>query len=135
NGTLNYPLVFMAFFVAISGLGLDTFITRQLLEAPSNRKTILGTAWGMRLISGLLLIPIILGAYLFLESILTQAPAAPLEYIAIASLIGVFQSIHIIDNYFQAQAQGKSIMWVQIGANLLSTFIKGFLILVKAPLV
>lgn len=135
NGILNYPLVFMTFFVAISGLGLDTFVTRQLLTDPANRRNILGTAWGMRILSGLIMIPLIFGTYFILQSFLAHPPAAPVEYIAIASLICVFQSVHIIDNYFQAQAQGKSIMWVQVGANLLSTLIKAALILTKAPLV
>ncbi len=134
-GMLNYPLVLITFFMAISALGMDSFVTRQLLQDPAQKHRILGTAFGLRLAAGIAVIPLIFGVYFAIVHLASQPPAAPLSFIAIVSLICIFQSIHIIDNYFQSRAEGKFIMWVHIGGNLLSAAIKLVLILVHAPLI
>lgn len=134
-GMLNYPLVLVAFFVAIAALGMDSFVTRQLLLEPTRQPQILGTAFRLRLLAGAAVLPLIYLTYLLIEHFADQAPAAPLQYVGIVSLICVFQSVHIIDNYFQARTEGKFIMYVQIGANLLSAAIKLVLIGLQAPLV
>lgn len=135
HGILSYPLVLTTFFVAISALGMDSFVTRQLLQQPDKQHTILGTAFRLRWVAGLAVLPLIYLTYILIEAFATQAPAAPLEYVAIASLICVFQSVNIIDNYFQSRTEGKYIMFVQVGGNLLSAAIKLMLILFQAPLV
>src|SRR5690606_16369866 len=43
NGVLNYPLVLVTFFMAACTLGMDSFVTRQLLRHPKDQYTILGT--------------------------------------------------------------------------------------------
>lgn len=135
NGILSYPLVLITFFVAISSLGMDTFVTRQLLQQPDRQHTILGTAFRLRWLAGLAVLPLIYLTYIFIEIFAVQAPAAPLKYVAIVSLICIFQSVNIIDNYFQSRTAGKYIMFVQVGGNLLSAAIKLILILIQAPLV
>ncbi len=134
-GTLNYPLVLVTFFVAAAALGMDSFITRQLLVAPEKHHTILGTAFRLRWIAGLISIPLIFLTYEIIVAFTSHAPAAPRSYVGIVGLIAIFQSVQIIDNYFQAKTQGKYIMYVQIGANLLSTLIKFILIWIEAPLI
>src|SRR3546814_11302476 len=49
NGELNYPLVLVSFFAAACALGMDSFVTRQLLQQPEKKNTILGTAFRLRL--------------------------------------------------------------------------------------
>src|SRR5690606_4011517 len=56
-GILNYPLVFISFFIAAAALGLDGFITRELLAQPQRKNVLLGTAFRMRLLAGLILVP------------------------------------------------------------------------------
>src|SRR5690606_26172417 len=135
NGILNYPLVLTTFFVAIAALGMDSFVTRQLLHQPGRQNVILGTAFRLRLVAGFAVLPLIYLTYILIGRFATQAPAAPLEYVGIASLICIFQSVNIIDNYFQARTEGKYIMYVQISGNLLSAGIKLLLILAQATLV
>src|SRR5690606_18590288 len=77
---------------------------------------------------------LIYATYKLIERFATEAPAAPLEYVGIVSLICVFQSINIIDNYFQSRTEGKYIMYVQVGANLVSAGVKLLLIVVGASL-
>ena len=135
NGVLNYPLVLVTFFVAISALGMDSFVTRQLLHQPKKQHAILGTAFRLRLIAGLAVLPLIYLTYELISMWATQSPAAPVEYVGIVSLICVFQSVNIIDNYFQARTEGKYIMYVQIGANVLSAGLKLLFIGMQAPLI
>lgn len=135
NGILNYPLVLVTFFIAIAALGMDSFVTRQLLQQPDKENTILGTAFRLRWLAGIAVLPLIYLTYFLIDTFAAQSPAAPLEYIAIVALICIFQSVNIIDNYFQSRAEGKFIMIVQIGGNLLSAVIKLLLILWQAPLV
>lgn len=134
NGILNYPLVLVSFFAAASGLGTDSFVVRQLLVHPQQHQTIMGSAFWLRLCAGFLAIPLIYITYGLLSRFAPQPPAAPLQYVAIVSLLCVSQSLNIIDSYFQSIAKGKYIMYVQVGANLLSAAMKLTLIIVGAPL-
>lgn len=135
HGILNYPLVFISFFVAIAALGMDSFVTRQLLAHPQQTPVILGSAIRCRLLAGLGVIPLIYGSYLGYVFFASDPPAAPASYILIVSLVCVFQSVHLLDSYFQAHAQGKWIMFIQVGANLSSALIKGIMIYLGAPLI
>lgn len=135
NGVLNYPLVLVTFFVAIAALGMDSMVTRQLLQQPDRQPTILGTAFRLRLVAGFAVLPLIYLTYKLIETFASRSPAAPFEYVGIVSLICIFQSVNIIDNYFQARTEGKYIMYVQIGGNLLSAVLKLLLILLQAPLI
>lgn len=131
NGLLNYPLVFVTFFIAAAALGLDGFVTRELLAAPANKNKLLGTAFRMRFIAGLIIIPLAAVVFLLFKG---NSSEIPLSYILIASCIGLAQSLNIIDSYFQSQVQGKYVMMVQVAANLLSASIKLILIAISAPL-
>lgn len=134
NGVLNYPLVLVTFFTAACALGMDSFVTRQLLQQPQKENTILGTAFWLRLAAGLVALPLIYVVYLWISYYADETPAAPYTYVAIVSLSCVFQSINIIDSYFQANVKGKPIMYVQVSANLLSASLKLVLILMHASI-
>lgn len=134
NGVLNYPLVLVTFFMAACTLGMDSFVTRQLLRHPKDQYTILGTAFWLRLFSGFIVLPLIYLTYFLITNYAAEAPAAPFEYIAIVSFICIFQSINVIDSYFQSKVQGRYIMYIQVGANLLSAGIKLVLILLQASI-
>lgn len=134
TGILNYPLVLVSFFVAASGLGTDSLVTRELLVHPQQYRTILGSAFRLRLFAGFAAIPLIYLAYLFIGYCAPEPPAAPLNYVTIVSFVCVAQSVNIIDCYFQSIAKGQFIMYVQVGANLLSALLKLTLILSGATL-
>lgn len=131
NGLLNYPLVFVTFFIAAAALGLDGFITRELLAAPDKKNKLLGTAFRMRILAGLAIIPLAYFSYILLKG---RDGGIPLSYILIASCIGLAQSLNIIDSFFQSKVQGKYVMIVQVAGNMLSAGIKLILIFIAAPL-
>src|SRR5690606_3186384 len=59
NGMLNYPMALITFFMAASALGLDSYITRELLNKPGSKNVLLGTAFRIRLCAGVLMLPLI----------------------------------------------------------------------------
>src|SRR5690606_38529243 len=132
NGELNYPLVLVSFFAAACALGMDSFVTRQLLQQPEKENIILGTAFRLRLIASVVALPLIYATYLLIGHYASEPQAAPLHYILIVSFICVFQSVNIIDCFFQAKVQGKYIMYIQVGANLLSAAVKLVLVFWQA---
>ncbi len=131
NGILNYPLVFITFFIAAAALGLDGFITRELLAAPDKKNKLLGTAFRMRLLAGIIIIPLAYLAFILFKG---KEGDIPVSYILIASCIGLAQSLNIIDSYFQSKVQGKYVMMVQVIGNMLSAGIKLVLIFIAAPI-
>ncbi len=132
NGILNYPFVLVSFFAAACALGMDSFVTRQLLQQPDKQDTILGTAFRLRFIASIIVLPLIYATYVLIGYYASEPQTAPFRYIVIVSFICLFQSVSIIDCFFQAKVQGKHIMYVQVGANLLSSALKLVLILWQA---
>src|SRR5690606_12199821 len=70
--------------------------------------------------------------YLAIGHYTSEPQAAPFHYILIVSFVCLFQSVNIIDCFFQAKVQGKYIMYIQVGANLLSAAVKFALVFGQA---
>lgn len=135
NGILAYPMAIITFFLAASALGLDSYITREILRRPQDKNTLLGSAFGLRVLAGLVALPLIYSTYFLIQKFVENKPEASFDYIVIVSFVCLFQSINIIDSYFQSQVQGKRIMIVQVLANILSASLKLFLIFTGASLI
>lgn len=129
NGILNYPTAFTTFFVAAAALGLDGFTTRELLRTPDNRDRLLGTAFWLKFIGGIAIIPLIYFAYVLWN---TNKPIeTPLIYVLIVGLTGITQAFYITDSYFQSKVQAKYVMRVQVFGNIISALIKLIFIFLK----
>jgi O-antigen/teichoic acid export membrane protein len=134
NGILNYPMALITFFMAASALGLDAFVTRELLQRPQSKNVLLGTAFALRLSAGFIVIPLIYLTYFLITGISNTISNIPFNFIAIVSFVCVIQSVNIIDSYFQSQVQGRKIMIVQVIANTISALTKILLIFLAAPI-
>ncbi len=132
-GILNYPTAFIAFFLAISALGLDGFVTRELLNNPDKKNTLLGTSFWMRLLAGFAVIPLVYVAYQIANHL--KPLETPFYYVFIVSFTTVIQSVNIIDSFFQARVQAKKIMYINVAGNIISAIIKLTFILLKLPLI
>jgi O-antigen/teichoic acid export membrane protein len=132
-GILNYPMAIVTFTMAIAALGLDGFITRELLNHPERKDTLLGTAFWLRLAAGVLTLPLVYGVYMLLS--LAKPLETPFSYVLIVACTSVIQSVNIIDSFFQSKVQGKNIMLVQVSGNIVSALIKLLFIVLKLPLI
>jgi O-antigen/teichoic acid export membrane protein len=132
-GILNYPMAIVTFFMAIAALGLDGFVTRELLSDPDKKDTILGTAFRMRLITGIATLPLLYVVYSIING--HKHLDTPFTYVLIVGFTSVIQSVNIIDSFFQAKVQGKYIMYVQVAGNIVSALIKLVFIILKLSLI
>lgn len=133
-GTYNYPLMFLAFFAGVCTLGTEGLVTRELLRKPHLKDVLLGSAFRLRLLGGLIALPLIYAAYFIVVNISPEPLAASFPQLAFVSLTCIIQAIQIIDSYFQSRAEGKYIMLVQIGGNMISVLFKALLVYLKAPI-
>lgn len=131
NGLLNASTSYIFLFAALASLGLDSFIVKELHQFPTKRDTILGTSFLLKTFAGILCLPLIYVAWLIFP-----LANVPYLFILILSFSGIFQSLTIIDSYFQSEVKSKYIMQVQMIGNMLSAAIKLVLIFVlSAPLI
>lgn len=129
NGILNTSNAYVFLFASIAGLGLDSFIVKELHQYPQRRDQILGTSFLLKLIAGLVCIPTIFVAWQ-----LFPLSDVPYYFIFVLSFTGLFQSLTVVDSYFQSEVKSKYIMQVQIVGNLISAAVKITLIQLAAPL-
>ncbi|WP_285009926.1 flippase [Pedobacter faecalis] len=121
-GIYSFPTAFCTFFIAAAALGLDGFVTRELLRKPEKKDLLLGTAFFLKLAGGLTVLPLIYLTYTLLNN---QEPiATPLSYVLTVGLTAAIQAFNIIESYFQSRTQAKYIMRVQVSANLISAATK-----------
>lgn len=128
-GTIRYGLGVIGILTIFSTMGLDTLLVRELLTRKEKTDTLLGTAFGMRFLGSLV---VVAGAcfYSFLRD-----PAEVTFVVFLLSLSIVFQSIAVIDFYFQSQVKGKLTAINQVITLFVSALVKLVLIWADAPLV
>jgi O-antigen/teichoic acid export membrane protein len=129
NGVLTGCLTYVFFFSSIASLGVDLYVVKELHSEPQKRDTILGTAFWLKVMAGIICLPIIVIAfYIYPLKDLTY------HYIFVLSFIGVVQAFNVIDSYFQSEIKSKYIMQVQIIGIVISSVIKFILIYLHQPI-
>jgi len=122
-GLLNYGLSMVALFGIVSSLGLDEIIVRNLVRDPSRRDGLLGTTFGLRLASAVLIL--VLAP---LVSCLINPDRESFFIVLIIAFGPVFQSCLVINHFFQSRVEARysSIaLGISFGA---ATFLKVFLL-------
>ncbi|MGO4878365.1 flippase [Pedobacter psychrotolerans] len=134
-GDLSFGLSLVAILAAIGGLGLDTFIIREIIQEPSRRDEILGTSLGLRMITNGVLIPVAIGIYLISHHF-SKNPGEPLTLlIALLAFASFFKSFNVIDSYFQSQVQSKYVVQVQNVSLILTSIFKILIVTMGLPLI
>jgi len=128
-GLYAYAISFVGLFMAISKLGLDGIVVRELVKDESRSDNLIGTAFWLKLIGSFLVLDIITVAINFTSN--EQQTNILIFIIASAT---IFQSFNVIDFYFQAKVLSKFVVYANIITLLISTIIRITLILVEAPL-
>lgn len=130
-GLLNYGIAFVAIFSTFAQLGLNHFIVRDLVSEATNKDEILGTAFFLRIISG---IASLFSAIVIIFLLRPDDPSGRnIVIILTASLI--LQEFNVIDNWFQSQVQSKYAVWANNTAFILMTLVRITLIKTNAPLI
>jgi O-antigen/teichoic acid export membrane protein len=129
-GVLNFAMSFVALFGAFATLGLDGIVVRNAVRDPDCRDELLGTAFGLRLIGGFILLAAVYGAIRLTDS----DPLTRLMVMVIA-LGQVLQAFQVIEFYFQSQVMARLTAIAGMSGLIVSSAIKLGLIWSEASLV
>lgn len=123
-GVLSYSLAFVGLFGFIASLGLDGIINRDLIQTPEKRDELLGTAFRLKLIGGMIAFCLSIVSVLLFQS----NPLIKL-LIIIFSFSFILQAINVISNYFNAEVKAKNNVKAMLFATIISSVLKVVVIL------
>jgi PST family polysaccharide transporter len=130
-GLLSYAFALVALFSVIAKLGLDGIVVRNLVRNPEYKENLLGTAFILKLLSGI-------GTFLlvvFVINILRPENLITFWLIAIIALGIIFQAFDVIDFWFQSQVESQYVVIPKCFAFITASITKVILILYQAPLI
>lgn len=128
-GLLSYAQSFVFLFTAIATLGLDGIVVRELVKDESKRDVLLGTAFALKLIGAIIILPVL---YLAIQFTNNDDYTNLLVFIIASATI--FQSFNVIDFYYQSKVLSKYVALANTVVLALSSVIKIALLLYEAPL-
>jgi len=129
-GLLSYAQSFVFLFTAISTLGLDGIVVRELIKDETQRDVLLGTVFGLKLIGAILVLPVLAVAV----QLTSNDDYTNLLVFIIASAT-IFQSFNVIDFYYQSKVLSKYVALANGVGFGFSSLIKILLIVNQAPLI
>lgn len=129
-GQLNYAIAWVSIFSAVSSLGLESIVVRELVLNPQSKDSILGTTFWLRIVSGVSIWVLIL----FLSQLFSLSISKAFSLIFILSTGIIFQSFETIELWFQSQVQSNFIVKGKIIPFLIINIIKIILIKSQASL-
>ena len=130
-GLLSYALAFVSLFAALSNLGLEDIIVRDIVREPAARGGVLGSAFTLRLIGGTFSFAAALGAIF----VLRPDDSLSRWLVGIIAAGAIFQALTVIEFWFHSQVQARYAIMAKGGAFLVCSIAKVGLILMQAPLV
>lgn len=129
-GLLNYITALISLFIAFSALGLNGIVVRDLLIKEKEAPIILGTAFGLKLIGG------IISFFFFLLLVYTLRPDDNVT-ISLSLVLGfmlIFKSADVIKFWYESQTASKYTVIVENSAFLIVGTVKLALIYFEASL-
>lgn len=128
-GIYSYAAAFVSVLGAVAGLGLNGVVVRDLVKYPDRCNVYLGTAFWLKLAGALLVQGALAIAILF-----TSNDATTNLYIFIISIGLVFQSLEVVDFYFQSKVLSKYVSLCKLTQLTLSSILKLVFIYTEADL-
>lgn len=130
-GIYNYALALVGLFTPFANFGLNQIVVRDLVNFNDAKNEILGTAFVLKLVGGILLFLLLpLGFYMLNPN---ENLAAIIVVIIAAGII--FQCFEVIEFWFQSQVESKYTVFAKSTALIVTSCIKVFLIKIQAPLI
>ncbi|HOW36315.1 MAG TPA: flippase [Candidatus Omnitrophota bacterium] len=130
-GLLSYATAFAALFGSLIGLGLNSIIVRDIIRNPSKTNEILGSAFILRLIAGIIALAAAVATICFVR----KGDALTQLLVSLIAAGFIFQAFSVIDFYFQSQVQSRYSVYAQNAGFIILGIAKILLILYRAPLI
>jgi polysaccharide transporter, PST family len=128
-GKLNFALSFVAIFGALTPLGLDGILVREIVRHGDRSLELLGTSMVLRIAASLLGSLLVSLAIQFFPGVDGVARLL----VTVVSVTLVFQAFDTIDSYFQSQVTSKLTVWAKNSAFLLVAGVRLLLVHTRAP--
>jgi len=123
-GAFSYAIAFAGIFGFVSSLGVDGILSRDLVAYPEKRDDLLGTAFRLKLLGGLIaFLAAGITVFLFDNSSLIRI------LVLLYSLVFILQAVNVISIFFQADVQAKKNIRATLTATFISSILKIILIL------
>ncbi len=129
-GLLSYAMSFVGLFMALSTLGLDGIMVRELVKTPERRDELLGTVFWLKAGGAILMWIGIAAAIPF-----TQNDTETNILIIIIAFAVIFQAVNVIDFNYQAEVKSRYVVYAQLVSLLISSITKLIFVWIAAPLV
>jgi len=130
-GKFSYALALVALFGALSTLGLDRVLVRDLVAAPAARYELMGSTLFLRLLGSALAMS---SAVLCVRALRPDDVTTQLLVIVVAA--GMFvQTLDVLDLWFQSRLESRYTVVAKGAAFLAATVAKITLILIGAPVI
>ncbi len=129
-GLLSYALSFAGLFFAISTLGLDSIVVRELVKEPQKREALLGSVFTLRIAGAVMAITLTAIAAMF-----SGEDTFTLILILIIAASTIFQSLGVVEQYFQSIVKAKYNVYAQSGSVFIAAILKVLLIIFEYPLI
>lgn len=129
-GALNFAIAFNSIFCSIASLGLDGIIVRDIVRDPERKYETLASAFILKLCSASIAFILSLVAIVLMRSGDIQIQLL----VAIISAGMIFQTLDIIDLWFQSQMLSKYTVYAKSAVFMAISLVKVVLIVNKAPL-
>jgi polysaccharide transporter, PST family len=130
-GLLNFAIAFTGLFGAIATLGMDGIVVRELVNFPGKRDDILGSAFVLRFLAAVISFVVVIGTIF----ILRRGETLIIRLVAITGGQFLFQSLNVIDLYFQSKVKSKYTVYATNAAYMLIAVVKVVLLLAAASLI
>lgn len=129
-GQLNYASAFVGMFFALTAMGLDDILIRDLVRRPDRRNQLMGTAAAIKFGGAVILFATVVA--LALVKHMDRATLIMVLLIAAAEFLKPFV---VVEQYFYSQVNGRTAAKVNIVQVLLASGFRLGLVVIHAPLV
>lgn len=130
SGKLNYVFAYITILLAVTTLGMDSFLVKELLVNPLGKDKLLGTAFVFRLLSVLISSVVILFVFYCMHF---TAEYYHLYLLLLLSL--VLTPLDLIDIEYQSRLQSKRTVLAKNTAYFMGAICKVFLLISHKPLI
>jgi polysaccharide transporter, PST family len=129
-GSLSYAVAFVGLLGAVTTLGLDGIVVRELVRHPERKNEILGTTFVAKTTGGFL--TLLLSVTLI--AILRPGDSVLQSVVGILAVGTIFQSFDTIDFWFQSRVESRLSVFARNSTFLMVAGFRVALILLQAPL-
>jgi O-antigen/teichoic acid export membrane protein len=122
-GILNYAIAYTGLYLLLVKLGLDEVVVRELVAHPECTNQCLGTAFALKLAGAIIAI------FLIALSLYFMAISNISKVVILITAAGfIFQSVDVIDYFYQSKVMSKYSMMARNSAFIVVLLIKSYLI-------